>query len=308
MRWQRALTLVLALGGVASAATLPECSAPAAAIDPGQTTLTAFLPNAPCLIMQNVATWAQWGLWEGMAKVGLTLTAALFFWSIGWAAMSKTWEKMIYPFLAALVITVFLIPATKGQGIIPIIQADAINAMTNLYVASTSVGNADLNDPEHGVPAKTQKLGRNLALLVARASHGQAIREQMIQIKAGVREGNLADPNLAQELYAQQLANEKSGADSLFDTKNPGWIFNIGYVVVFGLFAVFAGIITATAVIFQLGLLVLPLALAFIVVANYRPVQAVGFLGLGAMLTIGVLPLLTSSMATLAISIPADRI
>ncbi|MHC9335880.1 hypothetical protein, partial [Clostridium perfringens] len=46
----------------------------------------------------------------------------------------------------------------------------------------------------------------------------------------------------------------------------------------------------------------------FIVLGNYRPVQAVGFLGLGAMLTIGILPLMTSSMATLAISIPADRI
>lgn len=308
MRWQRNLALALALSGVASAATLPECSVAAATIDPGKTTLTAFLPNAPCLIMQNVASWAQWGLWQAMAKIGLTLTATFFFFAVGQAAMTKTWEKMIFPFLAALVITLFVAPATKGQGIIPIIQAESINSMTRLYVAAASVGDEDLNDPQHGVAAKTKKLGRNIALLVARASHGQAIREQMIQIKAGVREGNLADPNLAQELYAERLKNEQAGADSIFDPNSQSWIFNVGYAVIFGLFAVFAGIITATAWIFQLGLLVLPLALSFIVLGNYRPVQAVGFLGLGAMLTIGILPLMTSSMATLAISIPADRI
>lgn len=300
--------MLLGLSSLAQAAELPECSGTTEALTGSDTTLTAFIPNAPCLIMENVQRWSDWGLWQAMAGVGLTMTAALFFYSVFRAVVSKTPEKAVYPLVIAVVVAMFLTPATKGQGPIPLIQAEAINSFNSLYRASTAVGQADLNDEETGVKAKTAKLGRNIALLIARASHGQAIQEQLALIKAGKQEGDLSDPNLVNQMYAERIANENAAADDIFNTSSNSWVFNVGFLLLHGLFAIFAAIIASVAWVVQLVLLIFPVGLSFLVIGNYQPVRYMGVSYLGGLLTIALLPLMVSSVASLGLSIPADRL
>ncbi|AFD27513.1 TrbL/VirB6 plasmid conjugal transfer protein (plasmid) [Deinococcus gobiensis I-0] len=254
---------------------------------------------------QIMYLWGYWGLWKGIAFVGMGLTTAFFFWSLFRAVLSKTPEKALIPFLTALVLVGFISPATKGEGVIPMVQSTGVEWFNALYRTSADVGYAAMSRGENSVQAQTAALGRNLALLVARAQHASTIRAQMAQIKAGKITGDLADPNLANTLYADQIRNEQAGADSLIS--NRGWIFNVGYWLLFGLFSIFAGIIVVVGGTMQLMLLLLPVALAFLVLGQFKPVTAIGASYLSALLTIGVLPVIVATIASITLGIPAAK-
>ena len=310
---RRLLPLLLLLGlGLAAAqdaSKLPECiltpGTTAATPDGSNLTLTAFLPNAPCNMAQIMYLWGYWGLWKGIAFVGMGLTTAFFFWALFRAVLSKTPEKALIPFLIAIVLVGFISPATKGEGVIPMAQSTGVEWFNALYRTSADVGYAAMSRGENSVQAQTAALGRNLALLVARAQHASTIRSQMAQIKAGKITGDLADPNLANTLYADQIRNEQSGAESLFS--NRGWIFNVGYWLLFGLFSIFAGIIVVVGGTMQLMLLLLPVALAFLVLGQFKPITAIGASYLSALLTIGVLPVIVATIASITLGIPAAK-
>lgn len=304
------LLLILGLAAAQDATKLPECALPPGSVQANPNgsnlTLTAFLPNAPCNIAQITYFWGYWGLWKGMALVGLGLTAALFFWSLFQAVLSKTPEKALTPFVIAVVLSSsVLVPATKDQGVIPIVQRTGIDMFNSLYRVSANVGYTAMSQGENSVQQQTAVLGRNLALLVARAQHASTIRAQMQQIKAGKLTGDLADPNLANTLYAEQVRNEQAGANAIFS--NGGWIFDVGYWILYGLFSVFASIIVLVGGGMQLGMLLLPVMLSFLVIRQYQPLKNFGLGYLTSLLVIALLPIVIASMASLAISIPASR-
>ncbi|GGR12885.1 hypothetical protein [Deinococcus ruber] len=306
-RWLRSVLMLLALvlTGVASAQSLPsECTLDPAAIS--NNTLTAFIPNAPCLMAQNVLLWGQWGLWKAVATVGLTLCSGLFFWKVFLSVLEGTPEKALRPFLWTAGLCLLLAPATQGKGVVPDAQAQMMTWLNELYVVSSSIGNHALSDGPLSVQAKTKKLGQNIALLVARASYADDIKRQLDAVAAGSTPGDITDPDLVSRLYAQRITADTGAAESVF-SGNSG-IFNIGYAVLYGLFAIFAAMIASIGWGMQLVLLLLPVALAFIPTGKFAPSGYVGATCLAAYLTIAVLPLMVSSVAVIGLSIPADRL
>jgi hypothetical protein len=300
----RALPLLgLLLAGIAQAAGRPaECAAPA--LDTANLNLTAFLPNAPCLLAWNVTNWGQWGLWTGMATVGVILIATLFFWKLFQSMMSGTPEKALMPFVLAVVLIAFMGPAREGQGVIPDLQAQAMEGFVTLYAASARVGNQALSEGPGSVQERTRVLGTNIALMVARGSQASAIRKQMQAIKAGELAGDLKDPNLVNTLYAQQIEKENEGIGALFSGND--WIFNVGFLLLYTLFAIFAGIIFAIGFGMQLTLLLAPVALPFIIVGRWQPISMVGGTYFAALLTVAVLPIAVATVATVGLAIPAE--
>jgi hypothetical protein len=295
--------LLLLLTGAAYAAGPPlECAAPS--LNPGNLSMTAFLPNAPCLLARTVASWGEWGLWTGMSIVGITLIAILFFWKLFQAVMSGTPEKALMPFVFAVVLVAFMAPAREGGGIIPDLQAQAMESFVTLYSASASVGNRALVEGPRSVQETTRTLGRSIALLVARGSQAESIRKQMQAIKAGELAGDLKDPNLVNTLYAQQIAKETEGIGGLFTGND--WIFNVGFLLLYGLFALFSGMIYAIGFGMQLALLLAPVALPFMIMGRWQPITIVGGTYFAALLTVAVLPIAVATVATVGLAIPAE--
>ncbi|MXV19217.1 hypothetical protein [Deinococcus xianganensis] len=302
----RALPLLVLLAGVAHAAGTPVECPTAAVASTADVTLSAFLPNAPCLFAQNIDLWARWGLWTGMATVGLTLTAAFFFWKLFAAVMGGAPEKALMPFMIAAVIGLLVSPARENKGLLPDIQASAMEGFVSLYSMSAAVGTRAMTEGPTSVQEQTRALGKNVALLVARGSQAAEIRKQLDAIKAGEISGDLKDPNLVNSLYAQQLEKDQAGINQAFSGN--GWVFNIGFLLLYGLFAIFAGIIFAVGFGLQLSLLLLPIAIAFLVLGRFQPAGYVGASYLAAMLTAALMPVGVASVTTVGLSIPAARL
>ncbi|WP_189074242.1 hypothetical protein [Deinococcus sedimenti] len=241
-----------------------------------------------------------------MATVGLTLAAAFFFWKLFAAVLGGAPEKALTPFLIAAVIFLLVSPAREGKGLLPDIQASAMEGFVSLYSISAAVGTRAMTEGPTSVQEQTRTLGKNVALLVARGSQAAEIRKQLDAIKAGEISGDLKDPNLVNSLYAQQLEKDQSGINQAFSGN--GWVFNIGFLLLYGLFAIFAGIIFAVGFGLQLSLLLLPIAIAFLVLGRFQPAGYVGASYLAAMLTAVLMPIGVASVTTVGLSIPAARL
>ncbi|GGR15553.1 hypothetical protein [Deinococcus ruber] len=304
--WRTLLALVVVSGvGAALAAGLPaECN-----VDPspaGNLTLTAFLPNAPCMLAETTLTWGQWGLWKAIASVGVTLCWALFIWKAVLLGMTGKIEQAAMPLMLTIAMTGIVGPAALGKGVLPELQAQGLSAFNSIYMAASGVGNSALSNGPMSVKAKTAKLGQNIALLIARASYATDIEAHIQAISAGTEPGNIADPNLVSTLYSQRVQQDNAAATSLFDPNTA--VFNIGYLLLYGLFAVFAAVIATIGVTLQLALLMLPIALALLPSGKYSPVAMIGATYLAGLLTVVVMPLMVSTVAMIGLSIPADRL
>lgn len=85
-------------------------------------------------------------------------------------------------------------------------------------------------------------------------------------------------------------------------------MFNVGFLLLYGLFAIFAGIMYAVGFSLQLSLLLLPVAIAFLVLGRFQPVGYVGGSYLAAMLVAVVMPISVASVTTVGLGIPAARL
>lgn len=301
----RLLPLLLLLAGVAGADSLPvECSTPANTAS--NFTLTAFLPNAPCMIAETTLQWGQWGLWKAIARLGLALMFGMFIWKVVTNVLAGVPEKSVMPLLVSAGISLIVLPAVRGQGVIPEVQAQGMISLNALYSASASVGNRALSEGSTSVKAKTALLGQNIALLISRASYADTIRSKLDAVSAGSAPGDLSDPNLATKLYADQLDSDRNAAGSLFNPESS--VFNIGFLVLYGLFAVFAALIAAVDIGVQLALLMLPVALAFIPTGQWTPAKVIGGTYLAGLLTVLVIPLIVATAAWIGLSVPADHL
>lgn len=304
---KRLLPLFFLLCGSALAAMPAECVAPTTPkVGTGpDLDLTTFLPNAPCLMAYNVFLWGQWGVWSTVVTVSLILIAAFFFYKLVMFLRDGAIEKALVPLATALLLGFFIAPARTGDGIIPMIQSEALNAMPSMYTAAAALGNSALSDGPQSVSARTKALAENMALLISRATQAQDIRTQLQAIKAGKATGDLNDPNLAYNLYAQKISEQNAAADGMFGDAN-SWIFNVGYLLIYGLFTIFAGITFGVVFVMQVFILLLPVALAFLVLGNVTPLRFIGSTYAGTIFIIALLPIAVASVATVGLSIPTE--
>lgn len=304
---QRLLLFVYALSGSAMAAVPAECVPPATpSVGTGpDLDLTSFLPNAPCLMAYNVYSWGQWGLFKTVASVSLILIAAFFFYKLALFIREGAIDKAIVPLAIAIVLGMFIAPARTGDGVIPMIQGEALNAMPTMYTASAAIGNSALANGPQSVSAKTKELAENMALLISRATQAQDIRTQLQAIKAGKATGDLNDPNLAYNLYAQKISEQNAASDGMFGDAN-SWIFNVGYLMIYGLFTLFAGITFGVVFVMQVLILLLPVGLAFLVFMNFTPLRLIGSTYAATLFIIALLPIAVASVATVGLSIPTE--
>ncbi len=302
-----AVLVTLCAAGWAQASDLPlEC--PAAALDVTALDMRMFIPNAPCMVAQTTRTLGEWGLWTLMPSLGMTLAFSLFLLKLIDSLRTGTPEKALGPFITAVVVTtVFLSPAHQGRGIVPEFQAFAMEATMDAYAGAASLANRNLAQGPDSVASRTERLGEQIALLVARAQDASAVRDQMKLVQANRVPGmSLNDPDLVQKLYAQEVAADNAAAKGMWGNHN--WVFNIGYLLIFGMFALFAGIIWAVTLALQLNLLLLPLGLALLTVGNFKPVQYGVMTSFVTVFIVMLLPVVVALVAYLTLGIPASLI
>ncbi len=277
-----------------------EC--PQAAPGAGEITLTAFLPSAPCLMAQTVLLTAKWGLWEAAAGLGLTITAGLAMLQLFSAARSGI-EKALIPLVTAIVVTSLLIPAAQGTGVVRAMQVEVLSQVRGVYNASATLGNAALSNGPSSVASTTARLGEKIAELLARTQHASVV-EMQLQAAKTARDPAFEDPGLAQKLYADAVAKSNEGISFTGVPGGPNWIFNVGYLLLYGFFAIYAGIIWVVWVTLVITVMLLPILMAWCVQGSFKGLQNAGASVLGTVLVIALMPPFTALTATITIGIP----
>ncbi|CAM3406449.1 hypothetical protein DESA109040_11370 [Deinococcus saxicola] len=296
--------LLLGVAGAAAAGVPPEC--PATLPSAAEITVDRFVPNAPCLIANTIYLWGQWHLWQSMYIVGMALTFAFVIGKFIQAILAENVGRALTPFLYGAVLAGLLAQGRTDNGVLPWVQVGSVTLLMDTYAASAAIGSRTMNSGPDSVQAKTAKLGEGVALMLARANHAASIRAQMAAIQAGQQSGSLSDPNLVQDLYARQIEKDKSGVAGFFGGSS--WLFNAGYLLLYGLFSIFAGIIFAIAFAMLLTLLLLPAVLPFAVLGNFKPLALTGATVLGSVMVMLILPVAMSTIAVIGLSLPADRL
>ncbi len=292
-----ALVFLLAMTGIAHASSTGQLS--------DAINVDAFVPNAVQWLQDTFHIIRGTRIFPAMQKIGTVIVLAGFVLGVirHWPARNMT---AILRSLMMSVFAVAIINAAVGNvGAAGSLYRAPMDVWATVYARSTGATKDQLQD---GVIADTKKLAVAMNDFVAAATLSTSVISENASINSVG--GTLPTADLDATGTAQQ-------ATTLVQTVNQSahnaltaltWIYQIGYLLLMGFFMAFAGVVYLSGLSVILGMMALPIAMAFWAHGHSAGVKLIVMTWVTAIVTVGLAPHIVVMTSRMALSQPTRYI
>ena len=265
----------------------------------------AFVPNAVQWLQDTFHIIRNTRIFPAMQRIGTLMVLAGFVLGFikHWPARNMT---AILRSLMMSVFSVAIINAAVGNvGAAGSLYRAPMDIWATVYARSTSATKDQL---QYGVIADTKKLALAMNDFVAAATLSTSVISENANINSVGGTLPAADENAqgsAQQATTIVQTVNQSAHNSLTALT---WIYQIGYLLLMGFFMAFAGVVYLSGLSVILGMMALPIAMAFWAHGHSAGVKLIVMTWVTAIVTVGLAPHIVVMTSRMALSQPTKYI
>lgn len=264
----------------------------------------AFVPNAVRWLQDTFKIIARTRIFPAMEKIAMLLLLAGFVMGFikHWPARNMTaiFRNVIMSVLAGALIHA----ATTNAGAAGTLYRAPMDVWATVYGRST---NAVQGEFQAGVIQDTKNLAEAMNSFMAAATLSAAhisVTGTMNSMTGGLANGVASSATSAIASTVVQTVNDRIKGQML----TMQWIYQIGYLLLMGFFMAFAGVIYLSGLSVIIGMLALPVALAFWANGHSGGVKLITMTWVTAIVTVGLLPHMMLMVTNMALKQPTAYI
>lgn len=292
--WRVFVVLALLLTGAASAA---GCESPMGSATQARISLESFVPDPGCWVLsviQQLNEFAVPAFAENLGKGLLSIFAAVW---LGTAIVNQNWNNVLIKLVFAGAAASMINGYGGGQGPAYIIGQQFMNGWRAAYTTTADKANHKLN---YTIQENSVEMAKNVHNYMTTTA---AIRS--IQAKQQAMSG-ITDPMAIDRLMEEVEQEQKNQQNTDDERTSPltGMTMNFSYLLLMGVYAVFASIIFSSGMMMALLVALLPLIIAVSGIGMASAGWGALSLAIGNILVVAITPMMMSLLIGTAMDAP----